>query len=235
MKRLFLFILLGGWIASCQPGSTGSGEQVNDTRDLEGVSRLKINGAFNLLISQSDAPSLRIEGSKELADKLQVKQEGDQLELSMEDGETGFFQNESLTVYVAVADLSEFTFEGVGNIKTEETLNLKEILIRGSGVGNIKLDIEAESIDAEFNLLGNMVLKGKATDVLLVNEGIGNVDASGLISQTMDLQSSGIGRVSVYCEGELSIQVNGIGTVEYSGNPTVVNEKVDGIGKVTRK
>jgi hypothetical protein len=235
MKRLFLFILLSGWIAACHTGGKGSGEQVNDMRDLEGVSRLKINGVFSLVLSQSDAPSLRIEGDKDMADKLQVQQDGDFLELSMEEGETGFLQNKSLTVHLAVNDLREFTFEGVGNIKTEEALRVDTIQIRGKGVGNVKLDIEAESIDAEFNLLGNMELTGRASDVLLVNEGIGNVDASGLITQVMDLRSSGIGRVSVHCEQELSIEVNGIGAVEYSGNPTVVNEKVDGIGKVTRK
>ncbi|EMS34342.1 hypothetical protein C943_03561 [Mariniradius saccharolyticus AK6] len=235
MKRLFLGILLAAWMFSCNSGNKHTGEQISETRDLDGVSRLKINGVFSLVLSQSDQASLRIEGDKEMADKLQVKQNGDLLELSMEEGETSFFQNKSLTVHLAVADLEEFTFEGVGNIKTEEALTLDNILIRGKGVGNIKLDIEAESIDAEFNLLGNMELKGKATDVLLVNEGIGNVDASGLIAQTLSLKSSGIGRVSVHCEEDLSIEVNGIGAVEYSGNPKTVNEKVDGIGKVTRK
>ena len=235
MKRLLLGILLMAWMVSCHSGNKHTGEQVMETRDLDGVSRLQIDGVFSLVLSQSDQPSLRIEGDKEMADKLQVIQNGDLLELRMKEGETAFFQNRSLTVHLAVADLEELAFEGVGNIKTEEAFIVDNILIRGKGVGNIKLEIEAESIDAGFNLLGNMELKGKANDVLLVNEGIGNVDASGLITQTMDLKSSGIGRVSVHCEGELSIEVNGIGAVEYSGNPSVVNEKVDGIGKVTRK
>lgn len=233
--QLLLFVLLSGCMLSCNSGKWDSGEQVVETRDLDAVSRLQIKGVFNLVLSQSEASSIRIEGSKELTDKLQIKQSGDLLELSLEDGEAGFLQKKSLTVHLFVVDLREFTFEGVGNIKTEEAISMENILIRGKGVGNIKLEIETESLDAEFNLVGNMVLKGSAQDALLVNEGIGNVDASDLVTQKMDLKSSGIGRVAVHCEGELSIKVDGIGTVEYSGNPKTVTEKADGIGKVTRK
>lgn len=234
-RQLLLFVLLSGWMLSCNSGKWDSGEQVVETRDLDAVSRLHIKGVFNLILSQSEVSSMRVEGSRELTDKLQVKQSGDLLELSLEEGERGFFQKNSLTVHLSVADLREFTFEGVGNIKTEEAISVDNILIRGKGVGNIKLEIEAESLDAEFNLVGNMVLNGSAQDATLVNEGIGNLDASDLVTQSMDLKSSGIGRVAVHCEGELSIKVDGIGTVEYSGNPKTVNEKVDGIGKVTRK
>jgi hypothetical protein len=38
----------------------------------------------------------------------------------------------------------------------------------------------------------------------------------------------------VFCEDELSITVNGIGSVNYSGNPKVIKEDVNGIGKVSR-
>lgn len=49
----------------------------------------------------------------------------------------------------------------------------------------------------------------------------------------MILNSSGIGQIDVYCAGELSITVNGIGSVNYSGNPNVIKKEVNGIGSVS--
>jgi hypothetical protein len=51
----------------------------------------------------------------------------------------------------------------------------------------------------------------------------------------MELISSGIGKVDIHCEGNLSMTVDGIGKVTYSGNPNVIKKEVSGIGKVEPK
>jgi len=85
-----------------------------------------------------------------------------------------------------------------------------------------------------LNFVGNMTLKGSADYFKLFNEGVGNIDASQFWVQKAEVNSSGIGMVSVHCEGELSLEVSGIGTVSYTGNPTIVYENISGIGKVNR-
>jgi hypothetical protein len=109
------------------------------------------------------------------------------------------------------------------------------VTIRGEGVGNLELEFETEELEADMNLVGKMELKGKATKATIKNEGIGNIDASKLITQDMDLTSSGIGKVDIHCEGNLSMKVEGIGKVTYSGNPNVVKKEISGIGKVEPK
>jgi hypothetical protein len=48
----------------------------------------------------------------------------------------------------------------------------------------------------------------------------------------MDVNSSGIGKVEVNCVGDLSLVVDGIGKVSYTGNPRIIKKEVSGIGKV---
>jgi hypothetical protein len=48
----------------------------------------------------------------------------------------------------------------------------------------------------------------------------------------MEVNSSGIGNVEVHCTGGLSLVVDGIGSVSYSGHPQVLKKEVSGIGKV---
>jgi hypothetical protein len=237
MRLLSLSLILGLSLMtfSCTTqNSSESGNQVTDERDLPNISRVKIDGVINLVIAQSDKPSLRIEGDEALIAKLQVNQEGDLLELKFDENAGDFFENSTLDVFLTLGDLKEFEFDGVGNIKTDGTLKLEDLQLNGSGVGNIVLNLEANKINSTFDLLGNLKLEGIVEEISLVNNGIGNVDASSLKAQNMNLNSSGIGKVDVWCSGELTINVSGIGAVSYAGNPTKVNESISGIGKITR-
>jgi hypothetical protein len=230
-KTILSLLLLMGTIASCTVGINNYTETV----EIEGVKRLKLSGVFNVNISQYDQESLEISGSEDLVKKLKVKQTGDLLELTLrEKDQGGLFKNNSVQVNLAIADLTELKFDGAGNIKTSEILTLDDLRITGNGVGNIQLEIAAESVDSRLNFVGNMELKGETNELKLVNEGIGNIDASQLTAQKVDLISSGIGAVSVHCEDELSIRVDGIGSVSYTGNPTVISEKISGLGRINR-
>ncbi len=223
-------------LSSCTANfsSKESDNRVTDERELDNVTRLNVSGIFNLYLSQGDQPSIRIEGSEDKIKKLKVIQNGETLELKFDEIKNSFFGDSRPDVYLTLSDLKLMEFDGVGNIKSEGPFKVGEIRLEGNGVGNISLQFEAQKIDAEFNLMGNMTLKGSADVIKLSNEGIGNIEASGLISQTMTLNSSGIGKVAVHCTGDLSITVNGIGAVSYTGNPNVIKEEINGIGKVTR-
>lgn len=231
--NLILVAFLALSLMACE-SSRDKGEQITESFKIEGVSRLKVEGIFNLHISQGDQESLTIEGSPELISLIQVRQRGDLLELNLNEKDSRTFNKNGAKVNLTVADLSEMEFEGAGNITTVGNLELEDFRLVGRGVGKVHLELEADFLDADLNMVGSLTLKGAAREMSLLNEGIGNIDASKLIAQKVDLISSGIGKVSVHCEDELSIEVNGIGSVSYTGNPTVIHENVNGIGKVSR-
>jgi hypothetical protein len=235
-SQLMLVAYIAGTLLACTSRTErkSDDDSYQETREIEGVSRILVSGVFNLFISQGDMESIRIEGDEDLAKKLVVRQRGDLLELSLKEDNVNIFKKTGLQVHLTIADLSELEFEGAGNIQSRGQLELGDFLVIGKGVGNIELDIEAEEVEADLNFVGNMNLKGSADYFKLFNEGVGNIDASQFWVQKVDVNTSGIGMVSVHCEGELSLEVSGIGTVSYTGNPIIVSEKVSGIGKVNR-
>jgi hypothetical protein len=212
-----------------------SGESVTDERNLSGISQVKISGVMNLYLNQGDNESLRIEGYEKAISLLEINENGDLLEIGYkeEDNVKNIFEDFSPDIYLTISDLRKLSFDGVVNIESENTFQVEELIITGDGIGKINLEIEAKMIDATFNMMGTIVLRGNVETIKLSNEGMGKIDASKLIAQNMTLTSSGIGRVEVYCEDELSITVNGIGSVNYSGNPKVIKKDVNGIGKVS--
>jgi hypothetical protein len=223
-------------LCSCTFNSTSheSDNRIENERDLEDVSRLYVSGVFNLYLIQGDKPSLKMNGEEDQIKNLKVTQRGDVLELKFEEIKNNFFGNSKPDVYLTLSELKEMEFDGVGNLRSEGPFKVDELELQGNGVGNIFLNLEAKNIEADFNLMGNLTLEGSAEKITLSNEGIGNIEASQLLTQTMTLNSSGIGKVSVHCTGDLSITVNGIGAVSYTGNPNVIKEEINGIGKVSR-
>jgi hypothetical protein len=165
--------------------------------------------------------------------KLLINQDGDLLTLSTEeDLNNNFLARKELRINLNLKDLKELNYDGVGNVKTMGTFKVADVRLIGAGVGNLELDLDAQQIDANFDMVGNINLQGKANRAFFTNNGVGNLDASNLIVKNMEINSSGIGNVEVHCSGDLSLMVDGIGKVSYSGNPRIIKKEVSGIGKV---
>jgi hypothetical protein len=236
MKATFYFLAIPLLFLSfsCSERTTfSSGEEIKEKKALTGVTRLQVDGVFNLTISQSNEESIEVEGDEAMVNKLLIDQEGELLSLKMEENiEDGFFDDKNLKIHISIKDLKEFNYEGVGNVKTMGLFKVADLKLVGNGVGNLELELDAQEIDADFDMVGNIKLRGKANHAIFLNNGIGNLDASELIVQNMDVNSSGIGKVEVNCVGDLSLVVDGIGKVSYTGNPRVIKKEVTGIGKV---
>jgi hypothetical protein len=59
------------------------------------------------------------------------------------------------------------------------------------------------------------------------------VDAKALLAEEVDISLEGIGAAKVYASDKLRAVVQGIGSLNYYGNPRSVKKDVSGIGSVT--
>lgn len=236
MKNLgYLFALpLLFLLTSCSNSESYTSENdISESKPLSGVTRLALDGVFTLTLTQSEDESIKLEGPSELIDKLIIDQQGDLLVLEMEGNDAGFnFNKADLKISLSLKELQELRYDGVGNVKTNGIFKVDTLRINGNGVGNLNLELDAKQLNADFDMVGNIDLKGNAARAFFTNNGVGNLDASQLRVQNLDLTSSGIGNVDVFCVGNLSMDVSGIGKVGYTGNPTILKKEVSGIGKV---
>ena len=237
MKTIFNFLaipLLLLFFSCDQRISSTTGSTIQEKKNLSGVTRLHLNGVFNLTLTQSDQESIEVVGDESLIKKLLIDQDGDLLTLDMEKDllDDNFFGKKELRINLSLKDLKELEYDGVGNVKTRGTFHVGEIRLIGTGVGNLELDLDAQQIDADFDMVGNINLQGKANRAFFTNNGVGNLDASNLIVKDMEINSSGIGKVEIHCTGDLSLAVDGIGSVSYSGHPRILKKEVTEIGKV---
>ncbi len=209
-------------------------EKISEETPLQNITKIRLSGVMDFHLIQGDESKIKLHGDEKLIDKVQISQSSGLLEVSLTDKDLELFENHTLEAYIAISDLQELTFEGVGQLKSDNILKTNILTIKGDGVGKIDLQINTNELQAEFNLLGDVNLSGNAQRVRLINNGMGRVDASDLETQWMDLKSDGIGKVSVNCTEKLALEVNGIGKVTYKGNPEIIRQEINGIGKVSR-
>ena len=83
--------------------------------------------------------------------------------------------------------------------------------------------------------IGNVILKGKAEKASYHIKGIGNLNAKDMIVSDVVVEQKGIGNVSCYASGKITVSTNGIGNVDYFGNPPTTDINKSGIGNVKRR
>jgi hypothetical protein len=236
MKNLkYLSFLLMLLALSCVNRSKKElGEKLTETKSIAGVAKVSLTGAFNVHIHQGDEESMDIEGYQKTINQLTISQENESLQIKFGSKEMEFEEGFTPEIHLTLANLEELSFDGAGNIESEGKLELNSLLIKGNGAANLELNFEANELEARLNMMGNTNFRGSAENAKILFEGMGNLDAEDLLTTNLDLRSSGMGRVSVYCTGELSLQAEGMGVVSYKGNPTVIKEEVNGLGIVNR-
>lgn len=232
---LFLsaFIMLSNGCTISGQRSSPSGDLIVQKHVISDFSELKVTGVFNLYLSQGDQVALRIEADGAFQKNIDISSKGKKLVLDFERNKD-FFEKNKVNVYLTIKQLEILEFDGVGFIKTESPLVLTSLQLIGNGVGNINLALDTKDLNAKFNLVGNITLRGEAQSAFLKNDGVGNLDASEFITDFLILESDGIGKASVYSEKELSITANGIGKVSYSGGAKILKLQRNGIGKIEK-
>lgn len=109
--------------------------------------------------------------------------------------------------------------------------SLKAFFVEGAGSAELN-NLAGEHMDIGFQGAGRLVAKGKVANLKLNAQGVGDVDTKGLLAQRANVNFEGIGAVKVYASERLDASVQGMGSLNYYGNPRMVNKSVEGIGSV---
>ena len=103
-----------------------------------------------------------------------------------------------------------------------------------SGAGHARLDhLDAESLQFQASGAGEGTFAGQVRDLSIGISGRGDVRAENLAARVARVSISGVGDVRLWVNDALSVNVAGIGKVEYWGTPPVVHRSASGAARVT--
>lgn len=219
-SRIIIISTLIGLLLACNISTgtggeiiEGSGIIITENRELSGFTAVSLDGIGRLEIDQTGTDSISITGDDNILPHITTRVRNGTLIISVEENKT-FTNIPDLVYQVTVASLESLELNGAGEI---EVTNL-----------------DGERLEVTLDGGGSITLSGDVTSQEVDLNGLGFYNAENLTSEDVTIQQDGAGSAVVNASKTLDVTINGVGNVEYIGNPTVT-QQLNGLGSVQQK
>ena len=238
MKRIigigFLLILV---LSSCNwmgwRQIKGNGNLITQDRTVTKADKIKLEGSFDVEISQGPTTSVKVEADENLVPYIITRVEGGYLVIKTKNG-VSFSSEHEIKVYVTTDKLEKVELAGSGNVtgKNKFTGGSKlELKIAGSG--DIKMEINTPDILSEIAGSGSITLKGETQNETIKIAGVGDFTGDEMKAENATVKIAGSGNVKVFADMKLDVSIAGVGSVYYKGAANVT-QHISGSGDVKK-
>ena len=198
----------------------GSGNVITKEISVKSFDELNASGVFNLLLSQGDKESLKIEADDNLMDLFIIENEGSTLRIKMKKN-SNFNSKKQLKVYVTFKTLKSMDLGMVGGTSSDDKLKFADLKLKNQSVGSVSLNMTLQTLNMENQSVGSVKLEGSAENAVVKNNSVGSINAGDFVVQKMDIENNGVGSATVNAEKELKYKDSFLGKVSNKGNATV--------------
>ena len=229
-KNLFLMLAITAFSVSLKAQKNdkyddkdrieGSGNVITKEISVKSFDELNASGVFNLLLSQGDKESLKIEADDNLMDLFIIENEGSTLKIKMKKN-SNFNSKKQLKVYVTFKTLKSMDLGMVGGTSSDEKLKFADLKLKNQSVGSVSLNMTLQTLNMENQSVGSVKLEGSAENAVVKNNSVGSINAGNFVVQRMDIENNGVGSATVNAEKELKYSDSFLGKVSNKGNATV--------------
>ncbi|MFZ1291159.1 MAG: head GIN domain-containing protein [Melioribacteraceae bacterium] len=213
IKILLALLIISISLVGCFSSSVkGSGNSVTEERKLDYVSRIEVDGNFNIEITSGEISSLTIEAEDNINPIIETKVEDEKLTIKMKERITNLRE---IRIKISTHDLVELESDGKSNIK-----------VKGLNTDDFELSSEGE---------GEIHIEGKVDYLNVSMDGEGKLFAKDLLAKTAKVNLYGDGKAEVNARKSLKAKVKGSGSVDYYGDPEEISIDTSKGGAVNKK
>jgi hypothetical protein len=212
ITRSYKFLLLAGLGSVLAGCAADSGPVRTENRNIEAFHAIELRGAAEMQVEVGKGPSLTITASERVLQGTSTQvRDGVLVVLIRERG--GWFQRgPAAKLSVQVPTLDSVQISGAG-----------DFIVR---------DVSGDKLDLALQGAGQLQANGAIGQLKVSIDGAGGVDLSKLVATDAQVSVNGAGKLDLHATGTLTAEVNGVGSVTYSGNPQKVIPSVNGVGSI---
>lgn len=238
MKHILLFLTVIMLTAtSCRwfgyKRVVGNGNLETQDRPVERAERIKLAGSYDVEITQGPTTSVKVEADENILPFILTRSEDGFLIIKSKD-HVSLSTDNTIKIFITTPKLEQVNLAGSGNIigKSKFTGGDK-LTLKIAGAGDMKMEVNTPSIEAEIAGSGSMTLTGETRDQRIRISGVGDYIGEALKSENAVVKIAGSGNVKLFAAATLDVNIAGVGSVFYKGSPTV-KQHVAGSGEVKK-
>ena len=199
----------------------GSGDVVEETREVSGLSGVKLATIGHLIIEVGDTESLRIEAEDNLMEYFKTEVRNGKLTIGTQDN-VRLETTKPVNYYLTVTGLDTIEISSAGDIEAPD-LDAEQFFITISSAGDLEMgELNADTLEVDIGSAGNLNISGgevKSQDVTISSSG--NYMAQDLASDEADVRLSSTGSANIWVRDQLKANLSSSGDLRYRGNPLV--------------
>lgn len=204
-------------------------------RTLPDFDQITVSGSVDVYLTQGNGNTYLVEASEDQMEALTVQVNNGKLEIKDQMKINWKGNKGVIKVYVTFKDISALTSSGSTNVYSEKPLDFNHLSIRSSGASDIKLSVNAMSLEVNSSGGSDVVLVGRTNSINIRASGGSDVRAKDLQAKVADVSSSGGSDVYITVSDELSAKASGGSDVIYYGNPVLKNISSSGGSDITKR
>lgn len=233
-KTITVLVFLLSTTLSCAQWNKvkGNGDITTTTRSTGSYDGIKTAGPMDFKLVQGKEGEISIKADANLMEYIITEVKNNELIVKVEKN-VGLKPSKTIVITIPYESISSVSLSGSGDVENSGTIKADEFKVALAGSGDIKLNVDSESLDSSIAGSGDIELRGSTKNLTTKIAGSGDFEGGNLESTNVDAQISGSGSVNVVCNGELYARISGSGDVKYSGKPTKKDTKISGSGSVS--
>lgn len=209
--------------AACSREASGGGAAGEtpanpaDWAGLKGFTTIEATGPDTVIVTRGDF-SVKVEGDRKAIDRLEIKQDGDTLEIGRKKRMgMSWSEDRGATIRVSLPAIRAIEATGSGDVSVDRA-DGGPFTAELTGSGNLGVaQASVSALKAELTGSGDMMIAGTAQSIDLSLTGSGDFDGKGLKAGGGEVSLLGSGDAGFASDGVVDISILGSGNVTVKG------------------
>jgi hypothetical protein len=193
---------------------------VKETYQQDAFSKVEnhVVGKILLVQSKDSTCSVTLSAPENYVDLFDFHNEDGNLIISFAKGNFSL-ESDSIMIIVHTPNIAEVTNTGAAEIRLKG-LQGEELNLNNSGVGAFQFsNLVVRNVNVRCTGVGSIKLNGRAGKVDYKCTGVGNIEAKNLKARRVEAHVSGVGGIDCYASEYFKGHVSGVGKIRYAGHP----------------
>ncbi|WP_177199943.1 head GIN domain-containing protein [Flexibacter flexilis] len=214
-----------------------SGDPVTQNRQVPNFTKLEVEGAYHVELTQGNSVALQVVGEQEDHDDLITEVVNGTLKIHRREKKGwswGKTENKNVKIYLTVASLSNIEIGGASKLVGKSTFKVNSLHLDLSGASSVEMTLDVTKLDVDESGASSASLTGRASHQDVDLSGASSYKGFELSSEHADIDASGASSARLTVKQELVAEASGASSIKYKGSPNVRNIESSGASSVKR-